>query len=87
MADGGRFGGSAVLVLENATEGGGGVDLSVGSKGLRLELFQEAFTFVVDLRRRLRVARATEAVGCTTGWVGETRSGDLQMGQACMSAG
>src|SRR5208282_398846 len=44
MADRGRFGGSAMLVLENAAESSGGVNLSVGSEGLRLELFQQAFT-------------------------------------------
>jgi hypothetical protein len=48
MANRGRFGGSAVLVFENAAKRGGGVDLSVRSESLRLEFFQQTFAFAVD---------------------------------------
>src|SRR5260370_37238318 len=56
MANRGRFGGPAMLVLENAPERGCGVDLSGGSEGLWLEFFQEALAIVVDpcSGRRLR---------------------------------
>jgi hypothetical protein len=53
VANGGWFGGSTVLMVENAAEGRFGIDLGMGSEGLGLEFFKKTLTLVILCRSRL----------------------------------